>query len=419
MTTEVPRGARVMNVLRWLLIVGLIVGAVVAIASVVAPKPTGAGAMGTAGEAPVEYRCPMHPQVVKPHPDICPICKMDLVKVEPAGAADPTGMAGMATVTLADGTPLPQPVNLVAAASRSIAEATRAVVRLEVDESRVSMVHARSSGFLESLSVGRTGERVRRGQSVGHLYSPELIAAQTDYLAALRSARALDQPAMAAAARARLDVFALSGADLARLEKTGEVQRSVDIVAPANGVVIRRDAVPGQAVDPSTTILTVGDLSRLFAVIEVPEAALAQVVPGETVEIALNAYPDAPPRSAKVVDVYPQIDARARTASVRALVNNDVQARPLIPGMFGHADLRRTARQAVMVPAEAVVDRGDAKHVFRAGPDGRLTPVPVRTGARDGADVEILDGLAPGDRVATGAVFLIDAASVLGGGGKP
>jgi Cu(I)/Ag(I) efflux system membrane fusion protein len=419
MTTEVPRGARVMNVLRWVLIAGLILGAVLAIASVTRSEHAVPGA--AAEHAHDEYRCPMHPQVVQSHPGTCPICKMDLVKVAPGAGGAPAsgGMAGMAGVTLSDGTPLPQPVNLVAAASRSIAEATRAVVRLEVDESRVSMVHARSSGFLESLSVGRTGERVRRGQSVGHLYSPELIAAQTDYLAALRSARALDQPAMAAAARARLDVFALSGADLARLEKTGEVQRSVDIVAPANGVVIRRDAVPGQAVDPSTTILTVGDLSRLFAVIEVPEAALAQVVPGETVEIALNAYPDAPPRSAKVVDVYPQIDARARTASVRALVNNDVQARPLIPGMFGHAELRRTARQAVMVPAEAVVDRGDAKHVFRAGPDGRLTPVPVRTGARDGADVEILDGLAPGDRVATGAVFLIDAASVLGGGGKP
>lgn len=413
MTAEAPRGARVMNLLRWVLIVGLIVGAVVAIASVVAPKTAGTAAEGAAGAAPVEYRCPMHPQVVQSHPDTCPICKMDLVKVEPAAAAGATG------VTLSDGTPLPQPVNLVAAVSRSLAEATRAVVRLEVDETRVSMVHARSSGFLESLSVGRTGERVRRGQSVGHLYSPELIAAQTDYLAALRSARALGQPAMASAARARLDVFALSSADVDRLEKTGEVQRSVDIVAPASGVVIRRDAVPGQAVDPNTTILTVGDLSRLFAVIEVPEAALAQVVPGETVEIALNAYPDAPRRAAKVVDVYPQIDARTRTASVRALVSNDLPERPLIPGMFGHADLRRTARQAVMVPAEAVVDRGDAKHVFRAGPDGRLTAVPVRTGARDGADLEILDGLAPGDRVATGAVFLIDAASVLGGGGKP
>lgn len=414
--TAAPRGARAMNLLRWALIVGLVGLAAWALRG---PSPAGdaQGEPGAAAGPTAHWRCPMHPQIDQTVPGTCPICKMDLVRVETATApasAAPGGVPGLAPVRFADGTPLPQPVRLVAAARRSLADTLDVAARLEVDEARIAMIHSRYSGFLESLTIGRTGERVRAGQVIGRLYSPELVAAQTDYLAALASAQSLGQPALAAAARARTSLLSLSEAELARLERTREVSRTVDIIATASGTVIRRDAVVGQAIDPSTTLLTLGDLTRLFATLELPEAALARARVGETVSVTLDAWPDAPARPARLVDVLPEVDVRTRTVRARAVLNNDDPQRPLLPGMLGRATLSRAAREAVVIPAEAVVDRGRGRYVFKAGEDGHLMPTAVRTGARDGSDLEIVEGLAAGDRVATGAVFLIDAAATLG-----
>ncbi len=449
-----PRGVRFMNGLRWVLIVGLSVFAVAAVRAVWFAPGHDHGAAGA-----LLWRCPMHPQIEQDRPGSCPICGMDLVAVAPAPPAasgggdaavhtcpmhpeieqagpgrcptckmalEPKAPAtgsgrppGRATLTLPDGAPLARPVALVTATERMLSTASRARIRLELDETSLARVHPHVAGYLERLTVGRVGERVRRGQVVATVFAPELLTAQGEFLVALRSARALGQPAVVEGGRTRLAALGLSAEAIARLETTGDVRRVFDVVAPAGGVVLARDAAPGQRVEPGTTLLTIGDLGRLFVVVEVPETAFSSLTPGRDVEISLDAYPDAPARAARVVDVLPRVDPRAATVSVRARLENTDAARPLLPGMVGTARWSGAPRRAVLVPIDAVVDQGRGQHVFRATADGtrRLEPVSVRLGARDGAQVEILEGLAPGARVATGAVFLLDAQSALDGGG--
>jgi len=445
-----PRGVGVMNAFRWVLIVGLSVFAALSVGGVWV-----SGDHGPGGDGPhVIWRCPMHPQIEQDRPGSCPICGMDLVAVTPAAtpeATDATGYAcpmhpeveqagpgrcpkckmalepkaapaqrqgppGRAPLTLRDGVPLARPVSLVTATERMLSPASRARLRLELDEAGIARVHPHVGGYLERLVVGRVGARVRRSQVVATVFAPELLTAQGEFLVALQSARTLGQPAVAEGARTRLAAVGLSAQAIARLEATGETQRTFDVLSPAAGVVLARDAAAGQRVDPGTTLLTIGDLDHLFAVIEVPEASLSSVAPGHAVELTLDAHADAPPRPARIIDVLPRMDARAGTVSVRARVENDDPLRPLLAGMSGTARWSAAPRRAVFVPADAIVDQGRGAHVFQADGEGRLVPVSVRVGAREGAQVEITDGLRPGARIATGAVFLLDAQSALDGG---
>jgi Cu(I)/Ag(I) efflux system membrane fusion protein len=440
-----------MNVVRWFLVVGLSVFAAVSVGR----AWVGRDAVHAGDGAPARWRCPMHPQIEQDRPGGCPICGMDLVVVARPVASDAARendhvcpmhpeikqagpgrcpkckMAleakaapahgerppGRAPLTLRDGVPLARPVALVTATERMLSTASRARLRLELDEAGLARVHPHVGGYLERLVVGRVGVRVHRGQVIATVFAPELLTAQGEFLVALRSARTLGQPAVADGARTRLAAAGLSAQAIARLEATGEAQRTFDVLSPATGVVLARDAAAGQRVDPGTTLLTIGDLGHLFAVIEVPETALASVSPGHDVELTLDAHAEAPPRTARVLDVLPRMDPRAGTVSVRARVENDDARRPLLPGMSGTARWSAEPRRAVMVPAEAVVDQGRGAHVFRVDREGRLEPVAVRIGLRDGAQVEVTEGLAPGARVATGAVFLLDAQSALDGGG--
>ncbi len=458
-----PRGVGVMNVVRWVLIIALSVFAVASVraawfsadhahgdgsgrpqtlwrcpmhpqieqdrpgscpicgmdlvAVAVAVAGSDDAAVAAAAASPAGYACPMHPEVAQPGPGRCPKCKMALEPVPAADGGATTRPPGRATLTLRDGVPLARPVALVTATERMLAPASRARIRLELDEAGLARIHPHVAGYVERLGVARIGERVRRGQVVARIFAPELLTAQSEFLVALRSAKALGQPAMVDGARTRLAAIGLSAQAIARLESTGEAQRTFDVVSPAAGVVLARDAAAGQRVDTGTTLLTIGDLGHLFAVIEVPEAALASVSPGHDVALTFDAHPEAPARTARVVDVLPRMDARAGAVSVRARVENADAQRPLLPGMSGTARWSSEPRRAVMVPADAIVDQGRGAHVFRADREGRLEPVAVRLGAREGAQVEVTEGLAPGARVATGAVFLLDAQSALDGGG--
>src|SRR5690606_22773491 len=141
----------------------------------------------------------------------------------------------------------------------------RAVATVVADESRVVHVHTRVSGWLEELYVNTTGQQVRAGQPLGGVFSQELYSSQSEYLSALRRA-AGSGPASAVlnAARTRLTLLGMSDAEIARIEDTGEVRRLVTIAAPINGVVLNRGVTQGTAIDPSTEILTIADLSRVW-----------------------------------------------------------------------------------------------------------------------------------------------------------
>ncbi|HEX6639709.1 MAG TPA: efflux RND transporter periplasmic adaptor subunit [Thermoanaerobaculia bacterium] len=301
-------------------------------------------------------------------------------------------------------------IRLETVGRESLTETVRAVATIVPDESRISHIHTRVAGWIEHLDVNTTGEVVREGQPLAHIFSQELLSSQTEYLAVRRNTAASGiTSAVVASGRTRLGVLGMTAAEIDAIEQSGEPKRLVTVVAPRSGVVVNRGVTVGTSVDPSTTLVTIADLSRVWVLAEVPEASIPFVRVGSTAQLDFPAS-GRPPFTARVDFVYPTLTERTRTLRVRLSAGNAGGA--LKPGLYGTAAFETAGHNVLTVPRDAVVDTGMQQHVFVAV-DDRFEPRPVIVGVQLANRVEIRDGLKEGEQIVAAGVFLLDSESRL------
>jgi RND family efflux transporter MFP subunit len=303
---------------------------------------------------------------------------------------------------------------------RSLARVVRAVGTIEINERGQHTVAPKFEGWIEKLHVNTTGQAVARGQPLAEVYSPELVSAQREYLIAFNASKGMggagaDAQAgvqqLASAALERLRNWDISEEQLARLRAGGEPRRTLTLVAPAAGVVIKDPPVAGMRFMPGEALFRIADLSRVWMIGDVFEQDLALVRVGSRGTLAVSAYPDAT-FPGELTFIYPTLNAETRTARVRFELANP-QGR-LKPGMYGTVQIDAGAKREVLaVPDSAVINSGNRQVVLVALGEGRFEPREVKLGVRGDGFVEALSGLKEGDQVVTRANFLIDAESNL------
>ena len=309
----------------------------------------------------------------------------------------------------------------------TLTRSIRTVGRIAAPEPNVADVTPKIEGFIEQLFVASTGETVRRGQRLLTLYSPELVAAQEELLTARRLVAGVDSTAreawrsagaMLEASRRRLAYWDITPEQIDRLESTGEVSKTLTLVAPVSGIVLEKDVWEGQRVIPGMRLYRIADLTEVWVEGEVFEQDIQFVEEGAQAHMEVAAYPGEH-RMGTVSFVYPTVDVQSRTNRVRVTVpNRDLR---LKPGMFATIFFDvQVADDALTVPMEAVVVTGERNLVFSRDEDGMLEAREVVLGARAGEKIAILSGLFEGERIVGSANFLVDAESRLGGaGGMP
>ena len=301
-------------------------------------------------------------------------------------------------------------IRLETVGRESLLQTVRAVATVAPDESRISHVHTRVAGWIEHLDVNTTGEVVRAGQPLAHIFSQELLSSQTEYLSARRNTSASGiSSAVIASGRERLGVLGMTAAEIDEIERSGQPKRLVTVVAPRSGIVVNRSVTVGTSVDPSTTLLTIADLSRVWVLAEVPEASIPGVRVGTVAQLDFPASGRAP-FAARVDFVYPTLTERTRTLRVRLSATNRDGA--LRPGLYGTAVFEVAGQHVITVPRDAVVDTGLQQHVFVAIGD-MFEPRPVTVGAQLADRVEIREGLRIGEQIVAAGVFLLDSESRL------
>ncbi len=294
------------------------------------------------------------------------------------------------------------------AAYRDLVKRIRAVGEVTFDERLLSHVTLKFDGYIGDLKADHVGMPVEKGQVLFTVYSPELLAAQQEYLETLKRVgdRGIADDPLLRAARQRLALWDMSPQDLEALERRGAPQDYVAIRAPRGGTLIERHIADGSAPRRAETLLTIADLSRVWIEAEVFEADLDLVRAGTTATATL---PYLPGRSyaAPIEYVYPYLQGDSRTGRIRLSLDNPDG--DLKPGMYAEVSLDADLGHKLSVPEEAVIVAGTIRVVFLDLGQGRLKPVRIKAGRRAQGFVEVLDGLAPGDDVVTSGNFLIAA----------
>lgn len=280
------------------------------------------------------------------------------------------------------------------------------------------------------------GVRVRKGQSLARVYSPEVAEARTRYVSAKAMLEAHDrelqrtqklveigaasrqemekihaehaaQTAAVESARARLRLL---GADVdAASPSTSQEGATIDVPSPIDGVVTERLANAGLNVDPTTKLFTVVDLSNVWIVADVYERDLHRVREGTAATVTANAYPDRPLQG-RVSFIDPQLDTSTRTAKVRVEVANP--RGDLRFGMFTDVAIASTGTaSALSVPKDAIQSVGDRQFVYVASADDhtRFAEREVRLGRALGDRVEVQSGVSAGESVVSKGSFFVRA----------
>ncbi len=410
------------------------------------------------------WTCSMHPHVLEHGPGRCPICGMDLTPVKkatpdplrlpstdreiayyrsamepevtsPIPAKDAMGMdyvpvyaeeleSGAGLSPLVEIDPLVvqnMNVRTERVARRDLTRPIRTVGYLEFDQQRMVTVTTKYSGWIEKVNVNYVGEKVRRGQPLFEIYSPELVQTEQELLSALDFAREMDDApeddrqrawSMVESTRTRLGYWDVSAERIAQLEETGEVFRTLEVVAPSNGLVMKRLAgLEGMAVQPGMELFHIADMSSLWLSVEIFEDHLASVREGTRAEISLSYYPGET-FSGRVRFLEPELSEETRTMRAKIEVpNRDGRMRK---GMYATVELQPIeVRNALTVPLEAILRTGQRNVVVEALGSGRFQPRNVILGHEAEGFAEVKAGLSEQAEVVTSAQFLLDSESTL------
>lgn len=359
------------------------------------------------GDDTAYFTCPMHPSVRRDAAGHCPICGMTLTPV--------TFDEVETGVVRVDETRRAEVGIRTGKVERAPMQRTlRAVGRIAYDETRLRDVTLKLGGWITKLHVAQTGQPVRRGQLLFTLYSPELFAAQQEYL--LARGRLADPAATAAsrsdmlikAAEKKLTLWGLTPAQIAKIADKGEPLEDVPFYAPASGYVIEKNVVEGASVMAGERLFRIAALDKVWVEADVFEGDLPSVKVGQSAKVELSYLPGAS-FDGKVAYVYPYLDPATRTGKVRIELPN--AGRELKPDMYATVSFAFDLGARLQIPVDAVVYTGPRRLVFVDLGEGRLRPQEVTLGARTDDKVEVVRGLAEGDVIITSGNFLVAAES--------
>jgi len=353
------------------------------------------------GKKVLYWHDPMVPQQHFDKPGKSPFMNMQLVPVY----ADESGSDG---IKIDSGLQQNLGIRYATVRRQDTPVAFNAIGTTQFDESMADVIQARTTGYIDRLYANAPMQRVAKGAPVASIFVPEWLAPQEEYLA-LKKGNMDD--GLLEAARARMRAMSIPPGVIADLDRTGQVQTHVTLSAPNAGVLTELNVRDGAMVAPGQTLAKVAGLSKLWLIVEIPEALALQVQPGFAVD-ATFAGDAAQHFSGHIREVLPGISTDSRTLQARLEIDN--AGLKLTPGMLMRVQISGAKSVSrLLVPSEAVITTGKRAIVIVKNSDGRLQPAVVTVGNDTGEYTEVTGGLTQGQQVVASGQFLIDSEASL------
>ncbi len=356
----------------------------------------------TSSNEPLYWVAPMDPNYKRDQPGKSPM-GMDLIPVYEEDLNSSDNKAG--TVQIDPAVENNLGVKTEQVKQERLSPRIETVGYIAFDESKLWQTNVRASGWVEKLNINAVGEKVSKGEVLFTLYSPELVKAQEELLNAYRTKR----NGLIKGATERLVTLGVDRAQIKSIVRKGKASQTVDIKAPADGVIASLNIREGGYLSPAQAVISAGPLDEVWVDAEVFERQAQWIKTGSSAEMTLDALPGETWQG-EVDYVYPILDPATRTLRVRLKFLNPQGE--LKPNMFANIALQPVTDETVLtIPKLSVIRSGGMTRVVLAEGDGKYRSARIEVG-REAADrIEILDGLSQDDRIVTSAHFMIDSES--------
>ena len=265
------------------------------------------------------------------------------------------------------------------------------------------------------MNISFTGEKVRKGQLLAAIYSPELYAAQQELITAASLKKS--QPKLYKAVRNKLKLWKLSENQINQIETLGKVQQFFPIYATVSGTVSEKLAAQGEAVKKGQPLFKIINLNTVWANFDVYENQINRFKKGQEITVTANAFPNKIYKG-KVDFIGPILNSNSRTVTLRVVLTN--KKGMFKPGMFVEGEIKTInskATEVIAIPSSAVLWTGKRSVVYlKATINESVFEIrEITLGNKNGSTYEVLSGLKNGDEIVTNGTFTVDAAAQLQG----
>ncbi|MEI6765308.1 MAG: efflux RND transporter periplasmic adaptor subunit [Bacteroidota bacterium] len=302
-----------------------------------------------------------------------------------------------------------------------IGEETTFSGKLVVDQNTTQVITSKVKGRIDKLYLKTTGDMIKKGDLLYDIYSEDLVSAQKEYILALEKQKKLggsgnDYSQFIESAKNKLLLYGLSGKQLEQLKASAKVINTISIQSDVSGYILEVNAREGDYVMPGSLIFQLADYSTLWIEAQTYTSDIGSIRENATVNWVVDAFPDEV-MPGKISFLNPELERSSSISLIRVNIGN--AGNKYKPGMMAEVRLKSNEKDAIALPVDAVIEEANSSTVWVQDADGMFNVRMVTTGIRNSDRIEIISGLAVGEKVVISGSYLLNSEYILKNGSNP